>query len=149
MTGLHLCNFLYLLHYCTNYYQSRGLPLVLRPCRYFYKTVRGRACYQTVRRIFWLQDSTGTQAHANKLYGGFSISDFVGYCKFFPTTRLYGAHYQTVQRAGFEFGRLLPILLLPDCTGSNTLMMAAFFRIEKDPFSIIVYTYYTLAFTAN
>jgi len=69
MTDLHLDHFLYLLHCCTHYYQSRGLPLARGPWRYFYKTVRGRARYQTVRRLFyfqiwgllhilWLQDCT-------------------------------------------------------------------------------------------
>ena len=63
-----------------------------------------------------------------------------------------GAHYQTARRAFFfspEFWGLLPIFFLPDCTGATILMMAAFFPVENDPFSIIVYTYYTLAFTAT
>jgi len=95
-----------------------------------------------------LQDSTGARmlpnctatffdyktvrghAHATKLYGGFFYFRIRGLLHIFYY-KTYGGHYQTARRA------------------ANTLMMAAFFPVENRSISIILYTYYTLAFTAT
>ena len=58
--------------------------------------------------------------------------------------------YQTVRglitplHGGFEFVGACAHFLLPDCTGANTLMMAAFFPVENDPFRWYYYTLITL-----
>ena len=149
MTDLHLDHFLYLLHSCTHFYQSRGLPLAQGPWRYFYKSVWGVHATTLYGDYFLLQDCTRAHAHATKLYGGFYfISEFEGFCLFLlqdctgHTTRLHGG-----RRLKIEV--LLPIFWLPDCTGATNLMMEAFISSRKPIFSIILYTYYTLAFTAT
>jgi len=109
---------------------------------YFYKIVRGRECYQIVRRLFWLEDSTGTHAHDTKFYGGFFISKFEGFCTLF-------LNYQTVRRhttrlhagrRGFEFRGFLPTFLLPDCTGQTPWRWLLFSPPKTDHFQY----YYSL-----
>ena len=120
MTDLHLDHFLYLLHSCTHYYQSRGLPLAQGQWRYFYKTIRRRACYQTVRRLFYYKTVRGTRARYQTIRRFFFISEFDGICTYFWTTRLYGAHYQTARRAGFEFWRFCAFCDYQSARGQRT-----------------------------
>ena len=148
MTDLHLDNILYLLHSCTHYYQSRGLPLAQEPRRYFYKTVRRarmllnctasffttrlygdtRARYQTLRRLFYFRIRGLLHIFYYKTVRG-------------HTTRLHGRRRLRILGASAHF-------LTTGCHGATTLMMEASFPVENRSFSIILYTYYTLEFTA-
>jgi len=137
MADLHLDNFLYLLHSYTHYYQSRGLPLAQGPWRYFYKTVRGRECYQSVRRFFNYKTVRGHTHTLSNFTAAFFISEFEDFCSlpdYWP--------------AFFEFEGFYPIFGLPDCRGLPPWWWLLFLP-ENRPVSILLCTYYTLAFTST
>ena len=77
----------------------------------------GRACYQTVRRLFYFRICGQLHIFYYKTVRG-------------HTTRLYG---------GFEFGGFWPLFDYQTARGANTLMKAAFFLSKKFLFNNITH----------
>jgi len=103
----------------------------------------------SLEREDWNIDISWVKAHVgivgNEL--AFFISEFEGFCTYI-TTRLYGAHYQTVGGRSSNLWASAHSLTTRQ-HGGNYPDDGSFFPVENRSFSKILYTYYTLAFTAT